>query len=90
MRQKNAATTPADWIDPRNRNRRTSAQLNRCSPAGRGDYSRPQFRLIYCVTFRNAGAKSLYPVDDVYSIRDVEHFLGVGAEWWFNSSSYGN
>ncbi len=59
------------------------------SPAGRGDYRRPQFPLIYCVTFRNAGAKSLYPVDDVYSIRNVEHFLGVGAEWWFNSTSYG-
>jgi hypothetical protein len=59
------------------------------SPAGRGNYSRPQFRVIYAATFRNAGAKSLYPVDDVYSIRSVEHFLGIGAEWWFNSTSYG-
>ncbi|HVY46130.1 MAG TPA: carbohydrate porin, partial [Minicystis sp.] len=59
------------------------------SPAGRGDYSRPQFRVIYCATFRNQAAKSLYPRDDVFSIRDVEHFLGVGAEWWFNSTSYG-
>jgi hypothetical protein len=59
------------------------------SPAGRGDYSRPQFRLIYALTARNAGAKALYPVDDVYSLRSMEHFFGLGAEWWFNSSSYG-
>lgn len=60
------------------------------SPAGRGNYSRPQFRLIYLLTSRNQGAKALYPQDDVYSLRDLEHFFGFGAEWWFNSSSYGN
>jgi maltoporin len=60
------------------------------SPAGRGNYSRPQFRLTYALTARNAGARALYPVDDIYSLRDIEHFFGVGAEWWFNSSSYGN
>jgi maltoporin len=59
------------------------------SPAGRGDYSRPHFRLIYTVTLRNQGARSLYPLDDVFSLRGTEHFFGVGAEWWFNSSSYG-
>src|SRR5690349_22147319 len=31
------------------------------SPAGRGDYSRPQLRLIYALTSRNQAAKSLYP-----------------------------
>lgn len=59
------------------------------SPAGRGDYSRPQIRLIWSMTFRDAGARALYPVDDVFGLRSVEHFLGIGAEWWFNSSSYG-
>jgi hypothetical protein len=59
------------------------------SPAGRGDYSRPQIRVIYCLTSRDAGARSLYPQDDVFSIRSIEHFFGFGAEWWFNSSSYG-
>lgn len=58
------------------------------SPAGRGDYSRPQFRLIYLVTSRNQAARSLYAQDDVYSLRDIEHFFGFGAEWWFSSSSY--
>jgi maltoporin len=59
------------------------------SPAGRGDYSRPQFRMIYAVTLRNDAARALYPQDDVFSIRKTEHFFGIGAEWWFNSSSYG-
>jgi hypothetical protein len=59
------------------------------SPAGRGDYARPQFRLIYCLTARNQDAKALYPQDDPFSIRTIEHFLGFGVEWWFNSTSYG-
>jgi maltoporin len=59
------------------------------SPAGRGDYARPQLRLIYTVTSRNQAAKALYPQDDIFSLRDLEHFFGFGAEWWFNSSSYG-
>lgn len=56
------------------------------SPSGRGDYSRPQFRMIYVLTLRNDGAKALYPRDDVFTLRDVEHFFGVGVEWWFGSS----
>jgi hypothetical protein len=59
------------------------------SPAGRGSFSRPQFRLIYVVSFRDKGARAFYPADDVFSIREVEHFFGFGAEWWFNSSTYG-
>jgi hypothetical protein len=59
------------------------------SVAGRGDYSRPQLRLIYVVSARNEGAKALYPQDDVFHIHNIEHFFGFGAEWWFNSSSYG-
>ena len=59
------------------------------SPAGRGDYSRPHLRLIYAVTLRDDAARALYPKDDVFGLRQTEHFLGIGAEWWFNSSSYG-
>jgi hypothetical protein len=59
------------------------------SPAGRGDYSRPQFRIIYVLTARSKSAQMLYPQDDVHSLRPLEHFFGFGAEWWFNSSSYG-
>jgi maltoporin len=58
------------------------------SPSGRGSYKRPQFRLIYAVTSRDAAARALYPADDVFAQRKVEHFVGMGVEWWFNSSSY--
>ncbi len=60
------------------------------SPAGRGDYSRPQFRVIYLLTDRSQAAKLLYPTDDVFAQRTLEHYLGFGVEWWFNSTSYGN
>lgn len=59
------------------------------SPGGRGDYSRPHFRLIYVASVRDKGARAFYPKDDVFGLREVEHFFGFGAEWWFNSSSYG-
>ncbi|AKT36044.1 uncharacterized protein CMC5_001560 [Chondromyces crocatus] len=60
------------------------------SPAGRGDYVRPQIRAMYVITLRDAGARALYPQDDVFSLRKVEHFFGIGAEWWFNNTwSYG-
>ena len=59
------------------------------SPAGRGDYSRPQIRFIWAVTARDDAARAFYPTDDVFGLRSTEHFVGVGAEWWFNSSSYG-
>ncbi|HEY6459186.1 MAG TPA: carbohydrate porin [Polyangiaceae bacterium] len=59
------------------------------SPSGRGSYKRPQLRIIYALTARNdATRQQLYPAADVFSQRSVSHFLGLGAEWWFNSSSY--
>ena len=58
------------------------------SPSGRGSYKRPQLRLIYAITSRNSGARALYAADDVFSQRAVEHFIAIGAEWWFNSTSY--
>lgn len=59
------------------------------SPAGRGSFSRPMLWLIYTVGYRDAGARALYPNDDVFRVRSVEQFIGAGAEWWFGSSSYG-
>ncbi|MEO8877461.1 MAG: carbohydrate porin, partial [Polyangiaceae bacterium] len=58
------------------------------SPSGRGSFKRPQLRIIYAITARNQGAKDLYAQQDVFGQRDVEHYIGLGAEWWFNSSSY--
>ncbi len=58
------------------------------SPSGRGTFKRPQIRVIYAVTARDAAARSLYATDDLVGQRGTDHFLGLGAEWWFNSSSY--
>ena len=58
------------------------------SPGGEGSYQRPHIRLMYMLTVRDAGARSLYPADDVFSRRGIDHFIAVGAEWWFGSTSY--
>ncbi len=59
------------------------------SPAGRGNFSRPHIRAIYNLGVRSSVARLLYPEDHPYRERELEHFIGLGAEWWFNSSSYG-
>ncbi|MBS2013291.1 MAG: carbohydrate porin [Deltaproteobacteria bacterium] len=58
------------------------------SPSGKGSYKRPQIRMLYVASFRNSGARSLYAEEDVFFQRSVDHYIGLGAEWWFNSSSY--
>ena len=58
------------------------------SPGGAGSYSRPHIRLMYMLTSRDAGARSMYTADDVFARRSVDHFIGLGAEWWFGSTSY--
>lgn len=59
------------------------------TPFGRGTYTRPHLRVIYSLTARDDGARALYPVLDPRSVATVEHFLGIGVEWWFSSTSYG-
>ncbi len=56
---------------------------------GRGTYTRPHLRLIYSISIRSEGARRLYPDEDPRSQNAAEHFLGIGAEWWFDSTSYG-
>lgn len=58
------------------------------SPFGRGTYTRPHLQLIYALSLRDAGARGLYAELDRRSEQAVEHYLGIGAEWWFNSTSY--
>ena len=58
-------------------------------PAGPGAFSRPRIQLQYVATFRDEGSRLLYPQDDPFSLRSVDHFFGIGAEWWFGSTSYG-
>lgn len=54
----------------------------------RAVYARPQIRLIYSVSLLNEGARDQWPLGDVRHDESVQHYLGIGAEWWFNSSSY--
>ncbi|CAN5277905.1 hypothetical protein BH09MYX1_BH09MYX1_02860 [soil metagenome] len=58
------------------------------SPAGRGSFKRPQFRLVYALSLPNAGARAHYAAEDARSQYAVQHYLGLSVEWWFNSSSY--
>ena len=55
---------------------------------GRGSYRRPQLRLHYTLSLSNRGARRRYPEGDRRRSERVEHFVGLGAEWWFNSSRY--
>lgn len=54
----------------------------------RGTFSRPQVRLQYTASFLNEDARSWYAADDSRSARPIQHFVGIGAEWWINSQSY--
>ena len=58
------------------------------TPSGRGSYARPHIRAFYMLTVRDDGARSLYPIDDVFRTRGIDHLIGFGAEWWFGSTSY--
>ena len=56
------------------------------SPFGSGSYDRPQLRLIYRAAHRNDGALDLFALDDPRRNRSWVHFVGLQAEWWFNST----
>ncbi|MBK8012519.1 MAG: carbohydrate porin [Deltaproteobacteria bacterium] len=56
------------------------------SPAGNGSYARPQVRLVYAAAHLNEGARDLYPEEDIRHDRSWNHFFGLQAEWWFNST----
>lgn len=58
------------------------------SPYGRGTYTRPHINLIYQLSVRDSGAQALYADRDPRSRQSTEHYIAVGAEWWFNSTSY--
>jgi hypothetical protein len=58
------------------------------SPYGKGTYTRPHIHLIYQLSLRDDGARHLYAERDIRSKQSTEHFFAVGAEWWFDSTSY--
>ena len=58
------------------------------SPMGPSAYDRPQLRLVYRAAHLNQAALDLYVPDDPRHAHEWLYFLGVQAEWWFNSSTY--
>lgn len=54
----------------------------------RGTFARPQVRLQYTLSLLNDDARAWYAERDGRSQRSVQHFVGIGAEWWLNSQSY--
>jgi maltoporin len=57
------------------------------APLGRGTYSRPQLYIIYTVSVANQDSRVfLYDPSDFRYDHGVVHYLGAGAEWWFNST----
>ena len=58
------------------------------SPMGPSGYDRPQLRLVYRASYLNDAAQAGFVPDDPRAGRSLVHFLGVQAEWWFNSTTY--
>jgi hypothetical protein len=58
------------------------------SPMGPSGYDRPQLRLVLNAAHLDEGALDLYVPDDPRHAHPWVYFLGVQAEWWFNSSTY--
>jgi maltoporin len=58
------------------------------SPMGPSAYDRPQIRFVYRAAYLNDAALNLYVPDDPRHANKTVHFLGLQAEWWFNSSTY--
>ena len=53
-----------------------------------GTFGRPQVRLQYTASLLDDAARARFHEDDVRSQQAVQHWIGLGAEWWINSWSY--
>ncbi len=56
--------------------------------SGPDTYSRPAVRLFYTIAMPDEDARLWYHRMDYRRTRSIEHFVGISAEWWFNSSTY--
>lgn len=57
------------------------------APLGPGTYSRPFLYGVYTLSVLNGDAQYyLYEPQDVRAGQMLVHYLGLGVEWWFNSS----
>lgn len=53
---------------------------------GESTYDRPQIRLVYTMALLNRGARLAYNPEDPRFDRKVQHYIGLQAEWWYNST----
>lgn len=53
-----------------------------------GSFSRPQIRLQYIASYLNDDARLWFDERDERHRANLQHFVGIGAEWWLNSRSY--
>ncbi len=53
---------------------------------GKGSYDRPQLRLVYTLGLLNKGARLMYNEMDPRRDRKIQHYIGLQAEWWYNST----
>lgn len=53
-----------------------------------GVWARPQIRLQYIATVLNDDARLWFAWQDERARYNLQHFVGVGAEWWINSVNY--
>jgi maltoporin len=57
------------------------------APLGQGTYSRPIIYAIYTLSILNSDAQYYkFAAEDVRANQAFVHYLGLGVEWWFNSS----
>ena len=57
------------------------------APLGRGTYSRPFLYALYTLSYLTGDAQYyLFEPMDVRAGKALVHYLGLGVEWWFNSS----
>ncbi len=57
------------------------------APLGRGTYSRPILYGIYTLSLLNDDAQYYqWQPQDFRAEQTTVHYLGLGVEWWFNSS----
>lgn len=83
------------WVRPNGLNPRSGlwdqADVTKLSvlpgvQVARGGYARPRVQLVYTATLLDAEARDYFsPFDARLDDGRVQHFVGLGAEWWVNS-----
>jgi hypothetical protein len=53
-----------------------------------GSFARPQIRVQYVATMLNDDARLWFDYRDERAAYNLQHFVGIGAEWWINSANY--